>query len=406
MRKINTRHFHRATRTTPREINRQIVLNLVRDHQPISRADLARRMDVGRGMVTSLVNELLAEGELREGETANVPRGRKPKLLHIRSHDRLVFAVDIRFTRTYLMLCDFDGREHAVESLETDFDPGTLVPELAERIERLLRVHGAGCSCEGIGLVVPGPVARGTGRVLHAPQMGWHDIDVRAALEAATGLPVYIENDSTACALAEVWLNPHRSNTVESFVYLTVAEGVGSGIMVNGEVVRGHGDMAGEFGHVPLNFEGPRCLCGARGCWEAYASDLATLARYTGLELADPTAREQLRASQLTVAGLVQRARGGDTRALETLEATGHYLGIGLSLVINAINPARVILDGQIATGWDLVEPPMRRALAAHTLTVEAANTPVILETGGIHPRLRGAAALVVAPVFAAPIVA
>ena len=103
MRKIDTQNFQRATRTTPRRINRSIVLNLVREHQPISRADVARRMGVGRGMVTSLVDELLAEGAIVEGETAESPRGRKPKLLHVRTHDRYVIAVDVRFTRTYLM---------------------------------------------------------------------------------------------------------------------------------------------------------------------------------------------------------------------------------------------------------------------------------------------------------------
>src|SRR5688500_11656746 len=102
MRKINTRQFRRATRTTPREINRKIVLNLVREHQPISRADLARKMQVGRGMVSLLVDELLAEGTIYEGATANVPRGRKPKLLHVRTRDRYAIAVDVRFSDTYV----------------------------------------------------------------------------------------------------------------------------------------------------------------------------------------------------------------------------------------------------------------------------------------------------------------
>jgi hypothetical protein len=96
VRKINTRSFVRATRSTPREINRQIVLNLVREHQPISRADLARRMHVGRGMVTSIVSELLVDGSIYEGSTVEAPRGRKPMMLHVRTHDRLVVAVDVR----------------------------------------------------------------------------------------------------------------------------------------------------------------------------------------------------------------------------------------------------------------------------------------------------------------------
>ena len=117
MRKINTRNFRRATRTTAREVNRQILLNLVREHQPISRADLARRMNIGRGRVTALVNELIDEGAVYEGETVDTVRGRKPKMLHIRTHDRLVVAADVRFSLTYLMLSDFAGTQIALKQM-------------------------------------------------------------------------------------------------------------------------------------------------------------------------------------------------------------------------------------------------------------------------------------------------
>ena len=156
MRKINTRNFVRATRGTAREINRRIVLNLVREHQPISRADLARRMRIGRGMVTSLVAELLADSSIYEGSTAQAPRGRKPMMLFVRTHDRLVVAVDVRFSMTYVMLTDFSGTPIALETFETVVDPAELVKVLARRIPRLLKTHNATEKCNGIGLVIPG----------------------------------------------------------------------------------------------------------------------------------------------------------------------------------------------------------------------------------------------------------
>src|ERR1041384_6698721 len=119
MRKINTRSFVRATRSTTREINRRIVLNLVRENQPISRADLARRMRIGRGMVTSLVSELLGDGSIYEGTTVDAPRGRRPMMLYVRTQDRFAVAIDIRFSKTYLMLADLSGAPIAMESLET-----------------------------------------------------------------------------------------------------------------------------------------------------------------------------------------------------------------------------------------------------------------------------------------------
>ena len=173
MRKIDTRHFVRATRSTVREINRQILLNLVRDHQPISRADLARRMRVGRGMVTSLVDELLDEEAIYEGATVDAPRGRKPQMLYVRTRDRLVVGIDVRFSRTYIMLGDFSGNAVALESFETIVDPHQLVLAIQGRVRHMLDAHGAAGKCEGVGLVVPGMVDQRTGRVLNAPQLGW-----------------------------------------------------------------------------------------------------------------------------------------------------------------------------------------------------------------------------------------
>jgi hypothetical protein len=130
LRKINVRDFKRATRSTSREINRQIALNLVHEHQPISRADLARMMGIRRGMATGLVNELLEERLIYEGEAGESSRGRKPTLLYVRTHDRLAIAIDIRFSRTHIMLADFAGSEIAVEAFPTIYDPDALIEEL------------------------------------------------------------------------------------------------------------------------------------------------------------------------------------------------------------------------------------------------------------------------------------
>src|SRR5687768_4274646 len=251
MRKINTGDFKRATRTTAREVNRQILLNLVREHQPISRADLARKMDLGRGMVTDLVNTLIAEGVIYEGATAVAPRGRRPTLLHLRSDDRFVVGVGIRFSRTYIMLCDFGGRQLALESFETVNEPPALVEELGRRIRRILDTHGAAERCKGIGVVVPGMVDPTSGRVLNAPQLAWRDVEISTALEAVTGQSVLVENAPISCALAHLWLGSKVGGELNNFVYVTTSDGVGAGVVVNGQVVRGHNNTAGEFGHVP-----------------------------------------------------------------------------------------------------------------------------------------------------------
>lgn len=405
MRKINVRDFKRATRSTAREVNRQILLNLVREHQPISRADLARMMTVGRGMVTELVNALIQEGLVYEGTTAAAPRGRRPTLLHIRTRDRYVVGVDVRFSRIFLLLSDFSGRQLALESFETVTDRDQLIDKVAARVNRLLQEHGVAAECHGVGVVIPGMVDRLTGRILNAPQLGWRNVDIRESLSAATGLPVAIDNAPIACALAHLWMGP-RGQHGDNFVYMTVAEGVGFGIVINGQVVRGAGHTAGEFGHIPINPNMPACLCGARGCLEASASNLATIARYLGYDLGEHESREALRESSFTINDLIAKARAGDERALASLRESGHYIGLGVSVIVNGLNPGRIYVGGEIAQAWDLISDTVLTPVKERALTKWAAATQIIPEPGSDHPRLRGATALVVAPTFAAPQIA
>src|SRR5215213_3249239 len=404
MRKINPHDFTVARRGTSREINRQIALNLIRAHQPVSRADLARLMNVRRGVASLLVSELLSENLIFEGALGElVGRGRRPTFLYIDSRERCVVGVDIRASRTYILVTDLVGRQlGAVSSFQTNRDVDTLIQELARRIKQILTDYHA---CEGVGVAVPGMVEPTKGRVVHAPTLAWRDVSLRDPLAAALGIPVHIENSGKACALAQLWAT--RSDVIASgnSVFVSVSDGVGVGIVVNGEVLRGRHNTAGEFGHVPLSIDGPKCSCGATGCWEAYVSNLATLSRYFGRDLTDPRPRDSETAS-FTVEDLIARARAGDAKALAALNSTARYLGLGLASIVNALDPARVYIGGEITTAWSLTEPIVRSALRERTLTEFGGATEIHVVPAEDHPRLRGAVALVAAPAFAAPMVA
>jgi len=407
MRKINTRDFRVATRTTSRDINRRIALNLIREHQPISRADLARRMNVTRGVISVLVQELIDQEVIYEGATGEAMRGRKPTFLHIRTQNRFAIAVDVRFSRTYLMLSDFSGQQLALETYNTIFSIPAFVKDLAARIRRIAQHNGFLAGCEGIGLVVAGMVDQRTGRILNAPALGWRGVDIRDKLSAATGLPVHVENSARACALAQLWLERGETGP-HSFAYVSVSDGIGVGVVVNGELLRGHDHIAGEFGHMPLNLEGPRCMCGARGCWEAYTSNLATLSRYFGWNLSEltPKGRGNSEQNSFTILELIGRARNGDAKALSALQDSARFLGLGLATIVNVINPDCIYLSGEITTAWDLIEKTVRKALAERALTDAAGLTPLRVTSTQDYPRLKGAAALIAAPTFAAPRVA
>jgi N-acetylglucosamine repressor len=396
VRKINPKDFSVARRSTGRDINRRIALNLIRAHQPLSRADLARRMNTTRGVVGVLVNELMEEGLILEGAAGKTARGRKPVFLYVRTGDRLVVAADVRVSRIDIMLSDFSGRCIALETLDPILEPADFVAQFARRVGEILERHSGEGRCEGIGVVIPGMVARDSGRVLNAPQLGWRNVDLREPLARATGLPVFVESAARACALAQMWLSAEDTASTHDFIYISVSDGLGTGLVLGGELVRGNGQIAGEFGHMPLSLDGPRCACGATGCWMAYVSNLATISRYVRSHhgAAD--------GDKPTVTEIIQRARAGDVKAMAAIQATARYLGLGLVTIIHGIDPACVYIGGEITTGWDLVEPTMRAALAERSLTDQEIRT-VILPSTLEYPRLRGAAALVAAPTFAVP---
>jgi len=406
VRKINQKNFRIARRGTSREINTRIVLDLVRTHQPISRADLARLMNMHRASITLLVNELLAEGSIVEGGTGESRRGRKPTFLYINSREQCVVGVDIRYTRTFIVVTDLLGKQLVdIKSFPTERNPERLVAELGARIKAIISEHKEIESCAGVGVVVPGMVDRVSGRLLNAPTLGWRDVNLREPLAVATGFPVHIENSGRACALAQVWATRGEATSFGDVVFVSVSDGVGVGVVVNGELLHGRHNIAGEFGHLPLNIDGPRCSCGATGCWEAYVSNIATLSRYYGRNLAEQRPGS-VESATFDVESLIARARVGDGKALAALQATAQYLGLGLASVINAIDPARVYISGEITGAWDLLEKTVRTALAERVLVASAAETELILVPAGEHPRLQGAVALVTAPAFAAPKVA
>ena len=395
-----------ARRGTSREINRRIAFNLIRTRQPISRADLARLMGTTRGAVTVLVNDLIADRLVFEGATGEAPRGRKPKFLYLDSRRRCVVAIDVRPTRCFLMVTDIAGEPLVgMTSFSTNRDPDRLVAELAKRVRDILDRHPELGRCDGVGVVVPGMVDRTGTRVLFAPRLGWRDVPFQEPLAAATGLPVVIENAGKACALDRFWSARGEPAGPGGLVFLSVSDGLGVGVVTGGQLLRGQHNAGGEFGHMPLALEGPRCACGAQGCWEAHVSNLATLSRYLGREL-DPGKPIPPELATLTVEDLVSRARQRDAVAVAALQATAHYLGAGLAAVVNAIDPARIYVSGEITSAWDLLGPIVRAALDERTLVPIRGQADIVVVPQQELPRLRGAAALVTTPAFAAPVVA
>jgi len=399
VRRISPTTFRIARRGTSREINRQIALSLIRSKQPVSRADLARLMGVRRGAVSRLIDELLEAGLVFEGAKGKSPRGRKPMDLYVETRRRCVAAVDVSASLTAFVMTDVLGRPLLdVAESPTRRRPQELVKDVADTLARVLGSHPELGECIGIGISVSGLVDAG-GQVRFSPTLGWRDVDLLEPLKTATGLPVVVENSTKACVLGQVWAVRGDTPVDGPVAFVNVSDGVGVGIAVDGKLLRGVHNVAGELGHAPLNIYGPRCACGQRGCWEAYVSKRAVIARYRGTDPSWPASAET---GSVTLEHVMARAREGEGHALEAIRETAFFLSRGLATVIKAVDPQRIYVGGEITAVWDLVLPTVRKGLSDDEILRETGETEILTVPLGEHPRLRGAAALIGTPAFAA----
>ena len=235
-RKVNGNGFRAATSETARDINRRIVLNLIRRHQPISRADLARQSGLQRSTVSLITDQLINERWVNEGALGHLPRGRKPTYLHLNQERAGIICVNVRPVQTTIGLASLDSRFLALESMSTGQHPQRFVEELAQRIANLMKTRPQ-MVYEGIGVALPGRVDLSSHQLVFAPNLKWKPFDIKGPLEKATGLSVELENAANACALAELWSGRHPER-LENLIAVTISEGIGIGVILNGRLVR------------------------------------------------------------------------------------------------------------------------------------------------------------------------
>jgi predicted NBD/HSP70 family sugar kinase len=376
-----------ASSEVVRDINRGVVLNLIRTKQPISRADLARVSGLQRSTISLIVEELIEERWVLEGATGRLPRGRRPTFLWL-NDDRMIIGVDIRPVQTTVALADVNGKFTCQEVMATPSDPKAAVSELIVRIQRLLKSCGKK-KVEGVGISVPGRLELGSERLVFAPNLKWTECDIRRPIEKATGLDVELQNAANACVLAAVWFDHVRSRNL---VVVTVSEGIGTGILVNGQLALGRSGMAGEFGHVPLDPKGPLCSCGSRGCWEVFGSNRAALQYYL---------ESQEGPGGLNFQDLIRLAEQGDSRAAQALDRMAHYLGRGMRMIVAGLDPELIIVIGDLTRSWDRFGPIIQTEVQAQVLPGGVAPRLTPVHEGGMA-RLRGTIALVLQKHFGA----
>lgn len=380
IRRVDLAYVQLASSEIARDINRDVVLELIRARQPISRADLARFSGLQRSTVSLIVEELLEEGWIREGAIVRRPRGRRPTLLNL-NDDLVLLVCDIHPMQAVVAIVDLNGRFLARESLPLLSDPAKAIAQIIERMKRLEQKYEQK-SIEGIGVSLPGRVDPQSQALIFAPNLNWPSFDIKKALEGGMGLKVEMDNAANACLLSELWFG--RMDGVRDAVLVTISEGIGTGILANGQLVLGNSGMAGEFGHIPLDPAGPACACGSTGCWETLASSTAALRYYSDLTQG---------ANHLTMQDLIKLADEGDAHASQAIEKQARMIGRGMRTILAAFSPEVILVTGDVTSAWSRVEPIVKEEIAARVLAGPAPRLMAVEESE--VARLRGAAALV-----------
>jgi predicted NBD/HSP70 family sugar kinase len=370
-----------ATSETARGINRGIVLNLIRRRQPISRADLARVSGLQRSTVSLITEQLIREKWVIYGPTGRLPRGRRPTFVRLNDR-RAILVIDLRPGMTNFAVSDINGKFLSQQGVPTPSDPETAGVKFSEKVIQMMASHPE-LVFEGIGISVPGRFDENRQRVLFAPNLEWPEFDLRGPLEKATGIQVDLENAANACALAEVWFG--HAEKIRDMAVVTISEGVGVGIFSNGRLLRGFNGMAGEFGHVTFDIDGPRCSCGGHGCWEVFASNRAALRYYHESSAAG---------SGLSFQDLLFLAESGDSLALKALDRMAQAIGRGTRTIIAGLAPEEIVFAGEFTRMWKRLGPVIETEVAAAMLV----GAPPKVRPAAAEPsnaRLRGAVALV-----------
>ncbi|MFF5226894.1 ROK family protein [Dactylosporangium sp. NPDC000521] len=393
-----------------REVNRSLVLALVKEGGPVSRASIARSTTLAKPTVSAIVDELIADGLVREigpGSTA-VSGGRPPILLEFNARSQLVVGAHIGARRTTVAIGDAAGEEIARREFPTptalpagtDAATATRGTDAPTEVLRMVAAEARAAiestalpsaRLAAVGAVLPGLTDFHTGVCLLAPNLGWRDVPVRDILAAELGAPVYVHNAGQAAAVAENLEG--AGGRVGDLALLYAGTGLSAGVLSDGRVFHGVGGTAGEIGHnaVPGNQE--PCNCGNVGCLETVASGPA-IVRAVRRELKDGATSSLADLETFDARDVAAAARAGDALAASVIAEVGAHLGLAASWLINAYNPAVVVVGGGLAPIGDLLLDPLRAAVARHALAPALRGVEIRASVLGPDAEVRGAVLL------------
>jgi len=330
------------------------ILRTIKERGTVSRTDLQHLTGLSWGTITNTTRDLLNRNLIREEGALATKAGRKPVRLAINPNNHSLIGLDIAPTSVTCLALNLAGETlHEVRQEFSPNDSPTQVLDMAaEMVNAALAMPDLSQRmCLGVGVAVQGAVDVRAGVMKFAPRMPmWRDVAVRDHLLNRLQVSVRVEHDPNCLALAERWFGD--ASAADDALCISLGDGVGMGILINGEIFRGAQQFAGEFGHTTVNPNGPKCACGDNGCVESYCSIHAVIDHVASLpELQSAEIKKIITQRVPTVHELVSAARAGDPAVLQAFEQLGYYLGIGIANVVDLFNPNVVVLCGPLTAG-------------------------------------------------------
>lgn len=380
-----------------RSINRATILNLIRERQPISRVNISKVTRLNKSTISNIVAELLDEEYLVEELVSDNNIGRNPLQLRLNPGRHFVGAVNFDTRLIRVAIINLNGKVVIQKEIRGSVvTPEEYVKNAVAKLNQL-KIQLSIKTLEGIGVTIAGLIDPVDGYVMFAPNLGWKDVKLNDLFRKYDKNKTLFrfENDAEASALGELWYGKGEIRLHSNFVFISVGAGIGTGIVVDNKVIEGVSYAAGEFGHMTIHENGDACICGNKGCWEAYASDKATVQRYLDRIKTKKTAKDKI-----LIEDIFRVARNGDIDAVEILKETGNYLGEGISNILRALDPPAIVIGGRILEVWDIIYPEILNGLSRHSFFGLEKRVKIIPSSLEERPRLIGSATLVLSELF------
>lgn len=374
-------------------MNRSLVIELLRQERLCSRADLARLSGLKRATITNIINEFIECGLVVEDGLLEGDKGRRS--IGIRINGERYSTIGVMLTRNSysISLMGLSGEVYEVRNfkIKETVEVKEIIDNVKENIHKLIE-ENSDSSILAIGFAMPGPYKIDAGEMIFVTnQIGWEGISVNVIMQEGFDIPVFIENDANAGAVAQLWFRGKKTEQ-KNIVYIVAGQGIGCGIISDGELMKGSAGIAGEIGHVSINYQGPKCDCGSRGCLEKYCSAIILKENLnTRIKNNDTVFLKE----GFTLNDVIVAINKGDKAVIEEYSSMCRFLAIGIVNMINQINPGTVII-GDVLTDinpqmlLEIINDNVKKTVRPYiweNLTIEInkiTDNPIMIGAGAI----------------------